>query len=83
MNEAYNRRGIRGRPRRRIALPGVLGGGLVAWLALALTACSNGRTSKVEAKTHAAVTLGVTKVVMKTLSRDITLSFELVPLPGD
>ncbi|HXY51884.1 MAG TPA: efflux RND transporter periplasmic adaptor subunit [Terriglobales bacterium] len=79
MNKAYRVRGIRGRPRRRTALPGVLGGGLVAWLALALAACSGDHTSKVEAKTHAAVTVGVTKVVKKTLSRDITLSSELVP----
>jgi RND family efflux transporter MFP subunit len=51
--------------------------GLVAMLALGVSSCSGGRNEKVEAS--AAVTVGVTKVVKKTLSRQITLSSELVP----
>ncbi len=51
--------------------------GFVAMLALGLSSCSGGRNEKVEAS--AAVTVGVTKVVKKTLSRQITLSSELVP----
>ncbi len=46
-------------------------------LALGLSSCSGGRNEKVEAS--AAVTVGVTRVVKKTLSRQITLSSELVP----
>jgi RND family efflux transporter MFP subunit len=60
-------------------LPCTLAGAAVALLALALTACSGGSASKVEANAQAAVTVGVTKVVRKTLSREITLSSELVP----
>src|SRR5579863_4290593 len=51
--------------------------GLAAVLALGLSSCS-GRNEKVEASAEA-VTVGVTNVVKKTLSRQITLSSELVP----
>ena len=70
---------IQTRPRHRKALPFVLVLALVALLALELTACSDGRDSKVEANARPAVTVGVTKVVKKTLRREITLSSELVP----
>jgi RND family efflux transporter MFP subunit len=52
--------------------------GLSAWLALGLSSCSGGRNGKVEASAQR-VTVGVTRVVKKTLSRQITLSSELVP----
>src|SRR5579863_6450713 len=51
--------------------------GLAAVLALGLSSCS-GRNEKVEASAQP-VTVGVTRVVKKTLSRRITLSSELVP----
>lgn len=50
-----------------------------AALALGLSSCSGSRTTKVEAAAQPAVTVGVTKVVKKTLSRHLTLSSELVP----
>jgi len=46
-------------------------------LAALLESCN--ANGKVEADTQSAVTVGVTKVVKKTLSRQITLSSELVP----
>ncbi len=52
--------------------------GLAAMLALGLSSCS-ARNKKVEASAQQAVTVGVTRVVKKTLSRQITLSSELVP----
>ena len=52
--------------------------GLAAMLALGLSSCSGGRDEKVEASSQV-VTVGVTNVVKKTLSRQITLSSELVP----
>ncbi len=51
--------------------------GLATLLALALAACGGGRDVKASADQK--VTVGVTKVVKKTLSRQITLSSELVP----
>jgi len=48
-------------------------------LALGLSSCSGGRNEKVEASAEQAVTVGVTHAVKKTLSRQITLSSELVP----
>ena len=48
-------------------------------LALGLSSCSGGRNEKVEASAQQPVTVGVTQVVKKTLSRQITLSSELVP----
>jgi RND family efflux transporter MFP subunit len=53
--------------------------GLAALLALGLSACSGGRSQSVEAGDQQTVTVGVTHVVKKTLSRQITLSSELVP----
>lgn len=50
-----------------------------AALAVGLSSCSGSRTTKVEAAAQPAVTVGVTKVVKKTLSRHLTLSSELVP----
>jgi len=46
---------------------------------LVLASCSGGTNGKVEADSQSAVTVGVAKVVKKTLSRQITLSSELVP----
>ena len=51
--------------------------GLAVLLSLGLSSCS-GHSDKVEASAQV-VTVGVTKVVKKTLSRQITLSSELVP----
>jgi RND family efflux transporter MFP subunit len=53
--------------------------GLVLVSAAALSSCSGTSNSKVEANSGSSVTVGVTKVVKKTLSRQITLSSELVP----
>jgi RND family efflux transporter MFP subunit len=53
--------------------------GLAMMLALGLSSCSGGHNQKVEADSGQVVTVGVTKVVKKTLSRQITLSSELVP----
>jgi len=53
--------------------------GLAAMLLLGLSSCSGGRNEKVEASGQQAITVGVTHVVKKTLSRQITLSSELVP----
>lgn len=52
---------------------------LVAILAGGLSSCSGGAGSKVEANTGSVLTVGVTRVMKKTLSRQITLSSELVP----
>ena len=48
-------------------------------LALGFSSCSGGRNGKVEADAEQTVTVGVTRVVKKTLSRQVTLSSELVP----
>jgi len=53
--------------------------GLAVMLALALSFCSSARNDNVEASAQQGVTVGVTHVVKKTLSRQITLSSELVP----
>jgi len=53
--------------------------GLAALLATLLVSCSGGTNGKVEANGQPEVTVGVTKVVKKSLSRQITLSSELVP----
>src|SRR5579864_2102849 len=52
--------------------------GLAAMMALGLSSCSGGRDERVEASQQG-VTVGVTRVVKKTLSRQINLSSELVP----
>lgn len=68
--------------RERLRLSKLFGRGLavptVALLVAGLTSCSS-RDSRVEANSQAAPTVGVTKVVKKTLVRKITLSSELVP----
>jgi len=51
---------------------------LTAMLAAGLSSCS-GRSSRVEADSQNLITVGVTNVVQKTLSRHLTLSSELVP----
>jgi RND family efflux transporter MFP subunit len=51
--------------------------GFAALLALGLSSCNGG--SNVKASAEQAVTVGVTSVVKKTVSRQITLSSELVP----
>jgi RND family efflux transporter MFP subunit len=51
----------------------------VLLLALGLSSCGGAHENKVEANAEQAVTVGVTPVVKKTLSRRVTLSSELVP----
>jgi len=62
------------RLRRSIALPLLF----AATLAVTLSSCSGNQTDHVQAN-GPAVTVGVTKVVRKSLGRSITLSSELVP----
>jgi len=57
--------------------PGYATVGFAAMLALVLASCSGGGNGKASAAE--AVTVGVTQVAKKTLSRQITLSSELVP----
>jgi RND family efflux transporter MFP subunit len=52
---------------------------VIVILAMGLSSCSGGSNSKVEANSGSTVTVGVTRVAKKTLSRQITLSSELVP----
>ena len=58
---------------------GYAAAGIAVTLALGLSSCSGGHNQKVEASAEQAVTVGVTHVVKKTLSRQVTLSSELVP----
>jgi RND family efflux transporter MFP subunit len=51
---------------------------IIGMLAAGLSSCS-GRNSHVEADSQNIVTVGVTSVIKKTLSRQLTLSSELVP----
>ena len=53
--------------------------GLAAILALGAGSCSSGRDAQVEASSQQLVAVGVTNVIKKTMSRQITLSSELVP----
>jgi RND family efflux transporter MFP subunit len=69
---------IRVRARKRFRFRGV-SAGVLAVLAIGLSSCSGGGGKKVEAGAQPDVTVGVTKVLKKTLSRQITLSSELVP----
>src|SRR5579862_7135973 len=57
---------------------GYISVGFAVMLVSALSSCS-GHSEKVEANAQQAVTVGVTGVVKKTVSRQITLSSELVP----
>lgn len=52
---------------------------LAVMLVLGLASCGGSRDGKVEASAQQMITVGVTPVVKKTLSRGITLSSELVP----
>src|SRR5579863_9875191 len=61
----------------RLDAYGCLGIGIAVMLVAALSSCS-GHNEKVEANAQAP-SVGVTSVVKKTLSRQITLSSELVP----
>ncbi len=67
-------RGVAARARTRAAR---LAAGFAALLALGLSSCNGGRN--VKANAEQTVTVGVTGVVKKTVSRQITLSSELVP----
>jgi RND family efflux transporter MFP subunit len=57
----------------------VIAGLAPALLALGLSSCSMGRSVSAEANAQQDVTAGVVTVVKKTLSRELTLSSELVP----
>ena len=52
---------------------------IVAIIVIASSSCSSKTNGAVEANSRNPVTVGITKVVKKTLSREITLSSELVP----
>jgi RND family efflux transporter MFP subunit len=67
----------RGMPARAAIRAPKLAVGFAALLALGLSSCSGARN--VKASAEQAVTVGVTSVVKKTVSRQITLSSELVP----
>jgi RND family efflux transporter MFP subunit len=71
----FHKVAVRSRSRKYFAVSSA--GALV--LALGLSSCSGGSNGKVEANSQPAITVGVTKVEKKTLSRQITLSSELVP----
>jgi len=71
--------GIRVLGRGATSLAIALVAACVALLAVGLSSCSGGTNGKVEADAPPAITVGVTKVEKKTLSRQITLSSELVP----
>jgi RND family efflux transporter MFP subunit len=75
--EAMNRRGSQSGPRRKGSLAAVVAALAVA-LAVTLSSCSGGDTSKVEANSPS-TTVAVTRVVKMSLGRQITLSSELVP----
>jgi RND family efflux transporter MFP subunit len=72
----------RGKPRvwlSKAPLSCVIAGLAAALLALGLSSCSMGRSVSAEANDQQEVTAGVVNVVKKTLSRELTLSSELVP----
>jgi RND family efflux transporter MFP subunit len=75
--EAMNRRGSGSGPTRKGLLAAVVAVLAVA-LAVTLSSCSGGDTSKVEANSPS-TTVAVTRVVKMSLGRQITLSSELVP----
>lgn len=73
-------RNLRGGIRRYAGFAGLFLCGLGAACGVAaLSGCSSGTSGRAEANDHSALTVGVTRVVKKTLSRQITLSSELVP----
>jgi RND family efflux transporter MFP subunit len=63
----------------KASLSCVIAGLAAALLALGLSSCSTGRSVSAEANDQQDVTAGVANVVNKTLSRELTLSSELVP----
>ncbi len=69
----FNGLGARGKPNVFVACIAI---GLTT---VGLTSCSASGNPSVEASAHHTVTVGVTRVVKKSLSRQITLSSELVP----
>lgn len=69
--------GIRGRVGRLDSPFLALAAAFAAMLAMGLSSCSRGTNA--EANAQPDVTVGVTNVVKKTLSRQLTLSSELVP----
>jgi RND family efflux transporter MFP subunit len=75
MKQLQKKNGKRAEP---INAFGYISVGLAVMLVGALSSCS-GRSEKVEANAQQAVTVGVTSVVKKTVSWQITLSSELVP----
>jgi RND family efflux transporter MFP subunit len=75
--EAMNRRGSGSGATRKGLLATVVAALAVA-LAVTLSSCSGGDSSKVEADSTS-TTVAVTRVVNKSLGRQITLSSELVP----
>jgi RND family efflux transporter MFP subunit len=64
--------------RRSVPLLSCVFAGLLATLVIALASCSGNRNEQAQANGPAA-TVGVTRVVKKSLGRQITLSSELVP----
>ena len=77
MTEVSNRF-VKSSGRRSMPLLSYVFAGLVAAMVIALSSCSGNRNEQVQAG-GAAETVGVTKVVKKSLGRQITLSSELVP----
>lgn len=78
----YEHRGLNSEirsPLSTLALFRSLAAGLISLLLIGLSSCSGGSSTKVEAGAQSGGTVGVTKVVRKSLSREITLSSELVP----
>lgn len=65
--------------RRFRILPAFLMAGMVGFLIFWLSSCSGNDGKKVEASEGSTVTVGVTKVVKKSLGRELTVSSELVP----
>jgi RND family efflux transporter MFP subunit len=70
---------IDGTNRTRALSPARCGLALAAAVSLAVALASCGGGTNAKADSEAEITVGVTKVVKKTLGRDITLSSELVP----
>ena len=77
MNQSNNRSGTLSTRGIRLSKL-ILAASLVATLAAGFAACSGSGNGRVQASALA-VTVGVTKVVRKSLGREITLSSELVP----
>ena len=70
--------GFTGMKKHSTRLPKAASGSLAILIALSTAACSKNGDSAVHASSPA-VAVGVTKVVRKSLGRDITISSELVP----